>query len=148
MSEPDIEALARAAATGNSTAMNDLLVAIEPTVAKHCRKFLPNPLDAEEATQDALVAISRNLARFEGRSKFTTWIYPICTNASIDCYRKLKRRRSVLEAPPEIAADVSTPSVMAGAKVAVLEAAEQLDPDVVELVLMRDLLDHGLWRYG
>ncbi len=32
-------------------------------------------------------------------SKFTTWLYPICTNASIDRYRRLKRRQSVLVHP-------------------------------------------------
>ena len=80
-------------------------------------------------------------ARFEGRSKFTTWMYQLTTNAAIDCYRKLKRRRSVLEAPPDLAAGGSSPSVIAGARIDVLEAAEKLDDRLVEPVFMRDLCE-------
>lgn len=139
----DIELLATKAAAGDQRALNDLLVASQPIVFAHCRKFLPNELNAEEAAQDTLLSISRAIEGFAGRSKYTTWIYPICTNASIDCYRKLKRRKSVLGVEPEFepAAVGSTPSVVTGARISVLEAAEQLDPEVVELVLMRDLLD-------
>lgn len=122
-------------------ARDQLLVECQSIVFSHCLRFLPNRLDAEEAAQDALLAVSRNIANFEGRSKFTTWLYPICTNASIDRYRKLKRRQSVLVTPAEQAAAGSTPSVVTGARVAILEAAEQVDDATVELVLMRDLLD-------
>jgi len=139
----DVEELATRAASGDARALDQLLVQSQSIVMAHCRKFLPNPLDAEEATQDALLAISRNIEGFAGRSKYTTWIYPICTNASIDCYRKLKRRRSVLGVQPsaEPVAGGSTPSVVTGARIDILEAAEKLDPKVVEIVLMRDLLD-------
>jgi len=139
----DIEELAAKAASGDQRALDQLLVDSQPIVMAHCRKFLPNELDAEEAAQDTLLSISRAIEGFAGRSKYTTWIYPICTNASIDCYRKLKRRKSVLGVTPdnEPVAAGSTPSVVMGARISVLEAAEQLDPDVVDVVLMRDLLD-------
>jgi RNA polymerase sigma-70 factor (ECF subfamily) len=68
-------------------------------------------------------------------------MYQLTTNAAIDCYRKLKRRRSVLETPPDLAARGSSPSVIAGARIDVLEAAEQLDRRLVEPVLMRDLCE-------
>ncbi len=139
---PNLEELSSRAIAGDERALNDLLAATQPLAMKHCQRLLPNRQDAEEATQDALLAIARNINGFAGRSKFTTWIYPICTNASIDRYRKLKRRRSVVgHKPVEHAAPGSTPSVVAGARIDMLEAAEKLDRDVVELVLMRDLLD-------
>lgn len=138
----DLEELASKAASGDERALNDLLAQSQSIVTAHCRKFLPNPLDTEEAAQDALLAIARNIASFEGRSKYTTWIYPICTNASIDCYRKLKRRQSIAGAAhPEPTAPGSTLSVVMGARIDVLEAAEKLDRSVVDIVLMRDLLD-------
>ena len=141
VSDIDVEELAKSAAGGDERALNDLLSATQPIAMKHCRKFLPNALDAEEASQDALLSISRNISGFAGRSKYTTWIYPICTNASIDCYRKLKRRQSVLETPVDRPAAGSTPSVVAGARIDVLEAAEKMKREVVEVVLMRDLLE-------
>lgn len=136
-----IEAIGRQAATGDRHALDTLLVAARPVILSRCRRFLPNPLDAEEAAQDALLAVARRIGTFEGRSKFTTWMFQLTTNASIDTYRKLKRRRSVLEAPPDLASGGSTPSVVAGARIDVLEAAEQLDQRLVEPVFLRDLCE-------
>lgn len=39
-----------------------------------------------------MIAIVRNLARFDGRSSFGTWTYRIATNASLDELRRRKRR--------------------------------------------------------
>jgi RNA polymerase sigma-70 factor (ECF subfamily) len=136
-----IEAIGRRAATGDADALDTLLVAARPLILGRCRRFLPNPLDAEEAAQDALLAVSRRIGTFEGRSKFTTWMFQLTTNASIDTYRKLKRRRSVLETPPDLASGGSTPSVVAGARIDVLEAAEKLDQRLVEPVFLRDLCE-------
>ena len=137
----EIERTGRLAAAGDRAALDRLLVGVRPLILGRCRKFLPNPLDAEEAAQDALLSIARRIESFEGRSKFTTWMYQLTTNAAIDCYRKLKRRRSVLETPPELAAGGSSPSVIAGARIDLLEAAEQLDERLVEPVFMRDLCE-------
>jgi RNA polymerase sigma factor (sigma-70 family) len=137
----EIEAVGRRAAAGDKAALDTLLVAARPLILGRCRRFLPNPLDAEEAAQDALLAVSRRIETFEGRSKFTTWMYQLTTNAAIDTYRKLKRRRSVLEAPPDLAAGGSTPSVVAGARIDVLDAAEKLDERLVEPVFLRDLCE-------
>lgn len=137
----EIEAVGQRAARGDKAALDQLLVGIQPLILSRCRRFLPNNLDAEEAAQDALFSIARRIESFEGRSKFTTWMYQLTTNAAIDCYRKLKRRRSVLEAPPDLAARGSSPSVIAGARIDVLEAAEQLERRLVEPVLMRDLCE-------
>ena len=137
----EIERTGRAAAAGDRAALDRLLVGVRPLILGRCRKFLPNPLDAEEAAQDALLSIARRIESFEGRAKFTTWMYQLTTNAAIDCYRKLKRRRSVLETPPDLAAGGSSPSVIAGARIDLLEAAEQIDERLVEPVFMRDLCE-------
>jgi RNA polymerase sigma factor (sigma-70 family) len=137
----EIERTGRLAAAGDRAELDRLLVGVRPLILGRCRKFLPNPLDAEEAAQDALLSIARRIESFEGRSKFTTWMYQLTTNAAIDCYRKLKRRRSVLETPPELAAGGSSPSVIAGARIDLLEAAEQIDERLVEPVFMRDLCE-------
>lgn len=137
----DIEELADRARTGDQRALDDLLKATEPLIVPKARRFLPNPFDAEEAVQDALLAVARNIEGFDGRAKYTTWLHQITTNACIGRYRKLKRRQSVLVEPAEQPARGSTPSVITGARIAILDAAEQLDQKTIEPVLMRDLLD-------
>ena len=117
-----------------------LLVAARPLILGRCRRFLPNPLDAEEAAQDALLAVARRIDTFEGRSKFTTWMYQLTTNAAIDayrgssgaaaCWKPLRPGRWRLDA-----------SVVAGAHIDVLDAAEKLDERLVEPVFLRDLCE-------
>ncbi|MFO7250993.1 MAG: sigma factor, partial [Actinomycetes bacterium] len=76
------EQLARAAAAGDQRSLGELLARIEPDVLRHCRRLLPYPQDAEEASQDALLAVARNIARFEGRAKFSTWLHIVTANCA------------------------------------------------------------------
>jgi RNA polymerase sigma-70 factor (ECF subfamily) len=48
--------------------------------------------DAQDALQDALVAIARGIRRFDGRSSFSTWSYRVATNACLDELRRRRRR--------------------------------------------------------
>ena len=67
---------------------------IEPDVLRHCERLLPYRQDAEEAAQDTLLAVARNIARFEGRAKFSTWLHIVTANCARTTYRILKRRAS------------------------------------------------------
>jgi RNA polymerase sigma-70 factor (ECF subfamily) len=57
-----------------------------------CRRITGNDADALDATQEALIAIVRGLPRFDGRSRFSTWVYRIATNACLDELRRRQRR--------------------------------------------------------
>src|SRR5919197_5884285 len=86
------EDLALRAAKGDQAALNDLLRAIESDVLRQCARFLPCRQDAEEACQDALLQVARNIGRFEGRSRFSTWLHVVVANSARSTYRSLKRR--------------------------------------------------------
>ncbi|MFM8912969.1 MAG: RNA polymerase sigma factor [Flammeovirgaceae bacterium] len=55
-----------------------------------------NREDAEEAVQDAFLAIWRGSARFDGRSKAYTWLYRVTINKTLERARKRKSRSSWL----------------------------------------------------
>ena len=57
-----------------------------------CRRITGNEADAADAAQEAMIAMVRGLARFDGRSSFGTWAYRIATNASLDELRRRRRR--------------------------------------------------------
>lgn len=136
-----VEAVARRAAAGEARALEQLLRLIEADVLQRCSRLLPNPLDAQEACQDTLFAVSRRIATFEGRSKFSTWLYQVATNASLDTYRKLKRRGSQLGHPMEERAALERTSVVAGTKVDLFEALDRIDPRFGEPVVLRDVFE-------
>ena len=49
-----------------------------------CRRILGNDHDALDATQEALIAITRGIGSFDGRAQFSTWCYRVATNAALD----------------------------------------------------------------
>lgn len=133
-----IEIIALPAAGGDARALDELLRLIQPDVAKRCQRILPHALDAEEATQDALMAVVKRIGSFEGRSKFSTWLYRVSSNASVDTYRRLKRSAIEGDELFEVTSDNRT-SVIAGTRIDLLDALEQVDARFGEPVVLRDL---------
>lgn len=147
MPPPDEEHLIdlrRRAAGGDEAAVSELLTAIQPLVSRRCSRILPCSLDAEEATQDALVSITRHLGTFdEGKGSFLGWISVIASNSARSTYRSLKRRASerTVEFLPE-PYDPRTTSVIAGSRLDLLDALEELEakhPQMLQPFVMRDL---------
>jgi len=92
--------LITAAMAGDRAAMDALLRSHHDRVYAVCRRITGNDADAADATQEALIAIVRSLGRFDGRSAFSTWVYRIATNASLDELRRRKRRPMVVVDDP------------------------------------------------
>lgn len=139
----DVEALARAAAGGDPAALDTLLSVLRPEVLRLCARFLPNREDAEDACQDALLALTRSISRFEGRSSFRTWLYRLTANRARSTYQRL-RGRFLAESgglPLPDRPDPRRTSVVAGTRIDLLDALETLRPEFAEAVVLRDLLD-------
>jgi len=76
-------------------AQNGDRMAVERLVRKHQRlvfslalKFIGNHHDAEEVAQDALVKAIASIHRFQGESRFSTWLYRIVFNTAMSFQRK------------------------------------------------------------
>ncbi|GIE36767.1 hypothetical protein Ait01nite_098120 [Actinoplanes italicus] len=144
MRDEEQEELARKAAGGDRGALEKLLAAIQPSVLRRCARFLPCYQDAEEACQDVLMQVARNIGGFEGRSKFSTWLHVIIANGSRQTYRTLKRRaaeQGYAEMPIDVA-DARTTSVIAGSRLDLLDALEKLETSKADLVapmVLRDI---------
>jgi RNA polymerase sigma-70 factor (ECF subfamily) len=50
-----------------------------------------DPEDARDYAQEALIQVFRNLARFEGRSRFSTWLHRVVVNTCLDARRRRRR---------------------------------------------------------
>lgn len=133
---PDVEVLAQRAAAGDADALDQLLRAIWPETLRRCGRFLPHREDAEEAAQDVLLQVTRHVHRFEGRSRFSTWLYTVVANCARQKYRELKRRavEHPMSAEEANRPDPRTTSVIAGSRLDLLEALERLERDSPHLV--------------
>jgi RNA polymerase sigma-70 factor (ECF subfamily) len=134
--------LVEQARLGNSDALDALLRRIQPDIFRRCNRFLTHHQDAEEACQDALLAVATCIIGFEGRSSFRTWFYAITANSARQTYRKLKRHaaeQSTDELP--VVADRRTTSVIAGTRIDLLEALDHLElqsPELVKSLILRE----------
>lgn len=90
----ELEAGLLKAATAGDTAAFDALV--RPHLGLFLRvivRILGNEAEAQDALQDALLAMYRELASFAGGSRFSTWGYRVCANQALMHRRKRVRRR-------------------------------------------------------
>ncbi|MCK9616654.1 MAG: RNA polymerase sigma factor [Lentimicrobiaceae bacterium] len=62
-------------------------------VYKICFGFIHNTDDANDIAQDVFVEVFQSLPKFKNASKFSTWIYRIAVNKSINFLRSVKRRQ-------------------------------------------------------
>lgn len=89
--------------------------------------FFRNAEDALDFTQDVFLKAFRNLSRFEGRSRFSTWLYKIAYNTAVNGVNRRREYRSLAEEDPVIDGDTPERNVLRGAvRDAVLEAVRDL----------------------
>lgn len=58
-------------------------------------KMLKNKEEAEEVSQDTFVKAFKNLKKFKGASKFSTWLYKIAYRSCLDRLKKIKENYKV-----------------------------------------------------
>ncbi|MDR0321831.1 MAG: sigma-70 family RNA polymerase sigma factor [Treponema sp.] len=91
--------------------------------------FFRNSEDACDFTQDVFLKAYRSLSRFEGRSRFSTWLYKIAYNTALNEVNRRKEYHSLAEEDADKLAGGDTPEGRAlrnAAKEAVRTAVEEL----------------------
>ena len=141
---PDHE-LAAGAARGDATDLDALLARHVDRVHAVCRRIC-GPDDALDATQEALLSITRGIGRFDGRAAVTTWIHRIATNAALDELRRRKRRPDPIALDPDPHGD-ALPASALGRPEQVIDrldidaALATLPEDFRVAVVLRDVAD-------
>jgi RNA polymerase sigma-70 factor, ECF subfamily len=138
-------ALATRAAAGDREALEVLLDRHADSIHGLCRRVLANREDALDATQEAMIAVARGIARFDGRSAFTTWLYRVATNAALDEVRRRARRPRPVDALPEPSSSGPSVEDRVGARVDIDDALARIPEEFRVAVVLRDLcdLDYG-----
>ena len=75
---------------GNVQAFSFLVEKYQKLVYTLALKLLKKPEEAEEMAQDTFIKAFQKLDSYEGKSKFSTWLYSITYNA---CISELRKRR-------------------------------------------------------
>ncbi|MBY0507795.1 MAG: sigma-70 family RNA polymerase sigma factor [Bryobacteraceae bacterium] len=79
------------AKSGDDTAFTELLTRYERKIYRLAKNITQNDEDAEDVMQEAFLKAYSHLDKFQGNSKFYTWIVRIAVNESL---MKLRKRKS------------------------------------------------------
>lgn len=75
---------------GDQSAFEEIVSFYQNKVFQICYRMLGNSHEAEDAAQETFVRAYMNIHSFDEKRKFSTWLYRIATNLSIDRIRKKK----------------------------------------------------------
>ena len=90
------EALIAAALKGSAYAWEKLVKRYESKIYNHGLRLTCNSSDAMDLMQEVFLGVYRNLHRFRGDAKFSSWIFRIAHNKAVDMNR---RKRLMTTAP-------------------------------------------------
>lgn len=80
---------------GCTMSYEELINRYETKVHNLAMRLTRNSEDAEEVLQDVFVTVYRKIDGFEGKAKFSSWLYRITVNAAFMKLRKRKQDQSV-----------------------------------------------------
>src|SRR6184192_4440542 len=95
----DVQLLDRFAA-GDRGALDELFRRYRQPAYRVAYRLLGNEADALDAVQEGFVKVLTNLALFEGRSSFKTWLLRVVSNAALDLGRQRGRRAAAEPGDP------------------------------------------------
>jgi RNA polymerase sigma-70 factor (ECF subfamily) len=131
-----------AAQSGDRLALDDVCRGLYAPMYHAAFGVLANHADTEDAVQQALINVVRNVASFDGRSAITTWAHRIALNAALDLRRRQATRPTApIELHPNDVASADSSEALA-ARELVLSALRQLPDDHAEVIVLRELLGY------
>jgi RNA polymerase sigma-70 factor (ECF subfamily) len=91
------------ACRGNSEAFSELVQLHSRRIYLTSLRILKNHADAEDNLQDVLCKVYKNIRRFKGRSRFSTWLVRITINEALMKIRKEDSARAAgqTDLPPQ-----------------------------------------------
>jgi RNA polymerase sigma-70 factor, ECF subfamily len=102
----DEGALVKAAKSGDLGAFEELVNRYEGRIFRLTMNITQNREDAQDAAQDAFLKSFKNLDRFQGDSRFYTWLVRIAVNEALMRLRKRRPNVVSLDEPVETEDDL------------------------------------------
>ncbi|HAI20494.1 MAG TPA: RNA polymerase subunit sigma [Clostridiales bacterium UBA8153] len=89
----DEATLVQEARRGSADALEALLRTYQKPIYNYAYRMTGNQQDAQDLTQETLVRVYTSISGFQGKARFSSWVYRIASNLCVD---RLRRRRRTL----------------------------------------------------
>lgn len=149
--ESTLGALVGRAKQGSASAFDELVSRVHTQVRYWAARVTHDPDDADDVAQLVLLRLHVHLREFEGRSRFTTWLYRITRNIALNRRRSERRRQRLLRSasrmPDHVTSDVAEQSDNDRLALLVRSLSRELshrEREVFELADLRGMSAHQI----
>lgn len=127
--EETLEQLAAKAKAGCTVSFERVVKQTKDRLFTYLVQFVGNEHDAEDLAQEAYLKAYRHLHTFDGRARFTTWLYTIAKNCAFTHLRRRRAHQRIEEVEEVLTAE---PSRIAFEDESIWNVARQLKPKFYE----------------
>lgn len=129
MQPADDATVIEAARAGDLDAFETLVRRHTPVVYAHALRFFGDPQTAEDVAQEVFIKVFRTLDSFDGRARFSTWLYQVTRNTCLDQVRAGRRRPIPVDPFDVTSADPVDVANAVALRTSVERALRALNPD-------------------
>src|SRR3954468_21822632 len=104
----DLRTLIDGVRSDRPAAIDRLIERVQARVRRWARRFTDDVDSADDIAQEVLIGLAERIERYDGRSKFTTWLFTVTRNVALTQRRREQRHaRLIAEQPPEFTSAAS-----------------------------------------
>jgi RNA polymerase sigma factor (sigma-70 family) len=96
INDDELASLVARAKNGSGRAFEELAATVRGRVRRWAAQVVGDPDDADDVTQLVLMRVAERLSSFDGRSRFSTWLYRVTRRVALNRVRTEERRRAIL----------------------------------------------------
>ena len=93
----DLPSLVEGARSGRPAAVERLVARVHDRVRGWAARFTDDEDAADDVAQEVLIGLERRVKRFDGASRFSTWLFAVTRNVALSQRRRDQRRAMLLE---------------------------------------------------
>jgi RNA polymerase sigma-70 factor, ECF subfamily len=93
----DLPSLIEGVRSGRPAALERLLGRVQMQVHAWAARYTDDDDAADDVMQDVLIGLERRMKQFDGRSRFSTWLFAVTRNVALSQRRRDQRRTQLLK---------------------------------------------------
>ena len=94
----DLRSLIEGVRSDRPAAIDRLIARVQLRVRRWARHFTDDVDAADDVAQEVLIGLGERVRRYDGRSKFTTWLFAVTRNVALNERRREQRRARLIAA--------------------------------------------------
>jgi RNA polymerase sigma-70 factor, ECF subfamily len=95
--DEDLPSLVDGVKAGRPAALEQLVTRVQQQVRLWAGRFTDDGDAADDVAQDVLIGLERRVRKFDGASRFSTWLFAVTRNAALSERRRGQRRAMLLD---------------------------------------------------